>query len=298
MKAQVKTKTGPVRGRKISILHAPNFDLPYVVHGFSTRAGGVSTVFGGRDLNLGKGKHESAALVDRNRKLFLDSIGGAGMKLQTLRQVHSSIIHRIEKISDHVLSGDGLITNTPGILLSVQVADCVPVLLLDPAGKAAGAFHAGWRGTAQRIVEKGVGLMRMAYGSDPEQMQAAIGPCIGACCYEIGEEVIDEFQSQFDYAPALFREVFDKDPVKRKYPLLFMTQRAPGHSDLGRQIHLDLVEANRRQLLAAGVQPQNIWSAGLCTSCNLDRLFSYRKEGGFTGRMMGVLGMREPPRTR
>jgi len=283
-------KSTPARS-KIEVLRAPNLELPFVVHGFSTRGGGVSTVFGGKDLNLGIGKHDQAEPVAQNRKLFLEAIGGGEMKLQTVRQIHSATIHCIDGLSAQPLSGDGLITGAPGLLLAIQVADCVPVLLLDPTHRSVGAFHAGWRGTAKRIVEKGVGLMQMSFGSDPAGLQAAIGPCIGQCCYAVGEEVIDEFHSQFDYAPTLFREVFDKDPIKRKYPLLFMTQRAPGHSDLGPQIHLDLVEANRRQLLAAGLKPQNIWSAGLCTSCHVDRLFSHRKEDGFTGRMMGVVGI-------
>jgi copper oxidase (laccase) domain-containing protein len=134
--------------------------------------------------------------------------------------------------------------------------------------------------------------MRMHYGSEPAQMHAAIGPCVGSCCYAVGREVVEEFHSQFGYAQELFHDVFDDDPVKKKYPLLFLTARAPGHSDLGPQTHLDLVEANRRQLIAAGLKPENIWTAGLCTSCNTDKLFSHRAERGQTGRMMGVVGLR------
>jgi copper oxidase (laccase) domain-containing protein len=135
-------------------------------------------------------------------------------------------------------------------------------------------------------------MMRVQYGSDPADLRAAIGPCIGQCCYAVGDEVIDEFRSQFSYADELFREVYDDDPVKTKYPLLFLTARAPGHSPIGPQIHLDLVEANRRQLLDAGLKAKNIWLGKECTSCNTDRLFSHRKENGFTGRMMGVVGIR------
>src|SRR5439155_9426804 len=129
-------------------------------------------------------------------------------------------------------------------------------LLTDTERKAVGAFHAGWRGTAKRIVEKGVGMMRLAYGSDPLEIRAAIGPCIRQCCYAVGEEVVDEFRSQFAYADSLFAHYFEDDPIKLKYPLLFLTARAPGHSNLGPQIHLDLVEANRRQLLDAGVKQE------------------------------------------
>jgi hypothetical protein len=97
--------------------------------------------------------------------------------------------------------------------------------------------------------------------------------------------------AQFAYSDALFAEVFDSEPVRRKYPLLFMNQRAPGHGDPPRTVHLDLVEANRRQLLDAGVEARNIWASELCTSCRTDLFFSHRKEKGATGRMMAVVGI-------
>src|SRR6185437_810756 len=133
--------------------------------------------------------------------------------------------------------------------------------------------------------------MRAVFGCRPEELYAAIGPCVHSCCYAVGGEVIDEFQSQFTYADALFSEVYDRDPIREKYPLLFLTARAPGHSNIGPQIHLDLVEANRRQLMAAGVPVEHIWSAEECTSCRTDLLFSHRAEAGYTGRMMAVAGL-------
>jgi hypothetical protein len=133
--------------------------------------------------------------------------------------------------------------------------------------------------------------MRAVFGSRAEDLRAAIGPCIHACCYAVGAEVIDEFRSQFDYADDLFSEVYDRDPIKEKYPLLFLTARAPGHSNIGPQIHLDLGEANRRQLIDAGVQQRHIWAAEECTSCRTDLLFSHRGEAGYTGRLMGVIGL-------
>jgi copper oxidase (laccase) domain-containing protein len=102
--------------------------------------------------------------------------------------------------------------------------------------------------------------------------------------------VIDEFTSQFVYGKELFSEVYDHDPIEEKYPLLFLTARAPGHSNIGPQTHLDLVEANRRQLLDAGLAEDHIWIAGECTSCHTELLFSHRAEAGYTGRMMGVIG--------
>jgi len=185
-----------------------------------------------------------------------------------------------------------MITAAPGLLLGIQTADCLPVILVDPKRRAVGVFHAGWRGTFKRIVEKGVGEMRRRFGSNPRDLKAAIGPGIGRCCYEVGEEVREKFHSQFAYAGKLFREAKESDPVREKYPLLFLTARAPGHSELPKKIFLDLIEANRQQLIAAGVLKKNIEASELCTNCRTDLLFSYRAEKGKTGRMMAVAGIR------
>ena len=145
-------------------------------------------------------------------------------------------------------------TDEPGVLLGIQTADCIPVLVADRKQRAVAAFHAGWRGTLARIVENGVGRMRLEFGSRPKDLIASIGPGIGQCCYAVGEEVQQQFESQFTYAAELFREVYDSDQIRNKYPMLFLTARAPGHSAIGPAMHLDLAEANRRQLLAAGVK--------------------------------------------
>ncbi len=216
---------------------------------------------------------------------------GRPWPLVTVKQIHSAIIHRVE--AGTVLSprGDGLITSQPGILLGIKIADCLPVLIVDPERRAIGAFHAGWRGTAQRIVEKGVGEMRKHFGSDPAKLLAAIGPGIGSCCYEIGDEVEHEFESQFAYWQELFEDVFDSWSLHARYPLLFLNQRAPGHGDPALSRHLSLVKANLRQLRDAGVAEANISNLDLCTSCRTDLFFSYRKEQ-VMGRMMAVVGIR------
>lgn len=275
--------------------------LEWLVHGFSTRPHGHSTIYSGgagrKELNLGFTHSDGRANVERNRAAFLNALLGrkANAQLVTLSQVHSDIIHVVSSAPDSPLKGDGLITNTPGLLLAIQVADCVPVLVvgMDGEQRAVAAFHAGWRGTVRRIVEKGIGTMRLRFDCDPQTMQAVIGPCIQQCCYSVGEEVEEEFRSQFLYADSLFRDVYDKDPIKDKYPLLFMTARAPGHFNINSSTHLDLVEANRRQLLAAGLAAENIHVVGECTCCNKDYLWSHRGESGFTGRMMGVIGIRK-----
>ncbi|HXX15472.1 MAG TPA: peptidoglycan editing factor PgeF, partial [Candidatus Eremiobacteraceae bacterium] len=234
--------------------------------------------------------------VERNRLLFLQQLGAVttnqSWPLVTLRQIHSDLIHCVDSPPEHQLTGDGLITCTPGILLAVQTADCLPVILVDPKHHAVAVLHAGWRGTIKRIVEKGVGEMRRCFGTQSRHIKAAIGPGIHGCCYEVGPEVREKFESQFAYAAELFREVKESDPIREKYPLLFLSARPPGHSELPHKIFLDLVEANRRQLIDAGVLPKNIGASELCTACRPDLLFSYRAEKGTTGRMMGVAGIR------
>jgi hypothetical protein len=282
----------------IQIIRAGNLtQIPGLVHGFSTRLAGFSEAYGGGQLNLGFTASDTRASVERNRRAFLNQIvlrRRPRPPLLTLRQIHSGLVHilkRKDRVPKSLLRGDGIITSHANVLLGIQVADCVPVLVVDTNRRAIGAFHAGWRGTAKRIVQRGVGSMRAVFGSRAEDLRAAIGPCIHACCYAVGAEVIDEFRSQFDYADDLFSEVYDRDPIKEKYPLLFLTARAPGHSNIGPQIHLDLGEANRRQLIDAGVQQRHIWAAEECTSCRSDLLFSHRGEAGYTGRLMGVIGL-------
>jgi len=272
--------------------------VPGLIHGFSTRSGGVSEAYGGHALNLGYTKHDTHAAVDENRVLLLRALGavdadGKPWPLVRLRQIHSDIIHRVDHLPEHLLTGDGLVSDTPRLVLAVQTADCVPVLLVDGKRKAVGAFHAGWRGTLARIVEKGVGAMRLHFGSEPADLRAAIGPGIASCCYAVGEEVRERFHAQFAYAGDLFREATESDPVHERYPLLFLTARAPGHSDVGRIIYLDLREANRRQLLDAGLAKTNVTALELCTACRTDLFFSHRAEKGVTGRQMGAVGIRD-----
>ncbi|MGB2606478.1 MAG: peptidoglycan editing factor PgeF [Candidatus Sulfotelmatobacter sp.] len=295
---------------KLNVLRAQQLSkFSWLVHGFSTRLGGFSRAYGGGSLNLGFTKDDSRATVERNRITFLRELGveksesgelswkvlrrteSQRWPLVTLRQVHSDLIHLVDSPAETRLVGDGLITATPGLLLGIQTADCLPVILVDPRKRAVGVFHAGWRGTVKRIVEKGAGEMSRHFGSLPRDLTAAIGPGIHGCCYEVGEEVREKFESQFTYAAKLFREVEESDPVHEKYPMLFLTARAPGHSVLPKKIFLDLVEANRQQLLAIGVPSESIAASPLCTNCRTDLLFSHRAEKGKTGRMLGIAGV-------
>jgi YfiH family protein len=295
-------KRAPRSEASPAILQAENLAREsWLVHGWSTRQGGRSRAYGQGSFNLGFTSDDPRENVLKNRQILLDCLQSKKptqqknrkpLSLATVRQIHSAHIYLVDRSSAQPWAGDGMVTNKPGLVLGIQTADCLPVLIADPRNRAVGAFHAGWRGTLARIVEKGVGVMRMYFGSDPAHLVAAIGPGIGGCCYSVGAEVRDAFESQFDYAEELFNKVFESDPVREKYPLLFLTARAPGHSDLGPQLHLDLVKANRRQLLSAGLKEKNISASSLCTACNLGLLFSYRAERGKTGRMLATIGIR------
>jgi len=270
--------------------------LPWLVHGFSTRREGVSKVYGGKTLNLGFTQQDSRAAVEKNRDKFIRSTGaisqGRPWPLVTVRQIHSDLIHLVSEVPKSPLAGDGLITQRPGILLSILTADCLPVILVDTKRRGVGVFHAGWRGTLKRIVEKGAGEMHRYFNTSPADIRAAIGPGVHGCCYNVGPELRTQFESQFEYGSKLFRAVEESDPVREKYPLLFLTARAPGHSELPKKLCLDLVEANRQQLLAIGVASKHISASPLCTACRNDLLFSYRAEKGVTGRMMAIAGIR------
>jgi YfiH family protein len=275
-------------------------DLPWLWAGFSTRKGGLSHAYcpdaAAGDLNLGFTAADDRETVLRNRRLLAEAIASnAATPLISLRQFHSNrIVHAVSSdvSRKHPHKADGQMTAEPGLLLAIQTADCIPVLVADRKQRAVAAFHAGWRGTVKRIVESSVGSMRLTFGSRPQDLIAAIGPGIGLCCYAVGEEVLSEFESQFSYARELFREVYDSDPVRKKYPMLFLTQRAPGHSPIGPSLHLDLAEANRRQLLAAGLKPRSIKLVGGCTSCQPELFFSHRASRGRAGRMLSAIGIR------
>jgi len=286
------------RVKALSILQSESLArIPWLLHGFSTRLGGSSKIYGAA-LNLGFTKQDSRLAVERNRRAFLKKLGaienGRPWSLVTLRQIHSDIIQCVGDVPEKILAGDGLITRTPGIVLAVLTADCLPVILVDTKRRAVGVFHAGWRGTLKRIVEKAVGEMRRCLGTQARDIKAAIGSGIHGCCYEVGAEVRQQFESQFEYAAELFREVKESDPIREKYPLLFLSARAPGHSELPKKIFLDLVEANRQQLIAAGVSAKNISASPLCTACRTDLLFSHRAERGITGRLMAAVAIRPP----
>jgi YfiH family protein len=281
------SKDGAVTGANLSNdgvewLSAPGWDgEDWLWHGFSTRRGGVSRAYldepenaenRSGELNLGFTAADLPENVRENRLRFAGAItGDRETPLATVRQVHSNLSVVVPRDgmanSGTVLEADGVMTGQPCMLLGIQTADCIPVLVADPVKRAVAAFHAGWRGTVERIVELGVGRIAAEFGSHPEDLIAAIGPGIGACCYTVGGEVRARFAAKFSYAEELF--------LRR-----------------GEDLYLNLVEANRRQLLAAGLVADAIAAVGGCTACQPELFYSHRASGGHAGRMMAVIGIR------
>jgi len=289
----------------------------WLVHAFSTRRGGVSRG-ASAGLNLGFTTGEVPARVRENREFFFRQLGVRRFALASLRQVHSASVYQIRRITSGELEyrlcgngppeqpeiaqpeGDALLTEEAGILLSVRIADCLPVLLLDPKHRAVAAVHAGWRGVLARLVEKAAGEMRRGYGSEPQNLLAVLGPSIRACCYEVGEEVLEAFQRGFPHADKFFRNVPPPlaSPPKRPPPS-FMGVQPPRNNPTPRpSIHLDLLAAAQDQLVAAGLVPAHVAVVDYCTACRTDLFYSYRREGDRTGRMLAVIGIRPAPSRR
>jgi YfiH family protein len=251
-------------------------------HRFSTRQGGVSRAYlpPGREessageLNLGFTPADSAENVCENRLRLVETVTGSRMTpLVAMHQVHSNLSAVLRAPATGFAAGaipevDGIMTDQQGVLLAIQTADCIPVLVADPVRRVVAGFHAGWRGTVERIVELGITQMRAEFGSEPGDLMAAIGPGIGVCCYTVGSEVRSWFSANFSYADELFH------------------QNGPAG------LWLDLREGNRRQLLDAGLRAGSIATVGGCTACQPELFYSHRASGGHAGRMMSVIGIR------
>jgi len=275
--------------RGVRVLQAPNLaPIPWLVHGFSTRPGGISALDDERVLNTGAVEWDSRENVTENRRRLQSAAGGTELKLIPLSQFHSDVICAFQNVPAEPGRGDASVTRTPGLLLAVQTADCVPILLLDPGNRAVAAVHAGWRGTLRRILGKTVGRMQMEFGSRPQDLLAAIGPAIGGCCYQVGTEVASAFAAQFSNAADFFDELRTGGEPN---PLQWLNRMPPGHQPAPNKVLLNLRAANRWQLLEAEVPEQNIVTSDLCTACHTELLFSYRKEGSRSGRLMSVVGI-------
>ena len=226
-----------------------------LMHAFSTRGGGVSRGCYA-SLNLGENTGDVFLHVEENRRRFFNETGVTAPDLVIPEQVHGGRVMHVQS-GGRVPECDGVITGRKDVVLSVQVADCVPVFLRDPVRKVVGLIHAGRAGTEQHIVRNAVRLMISDFRSDPSDMLAFLGPSIGPFCYEVSREMASCF---------------------------------PGRYVSGR--YLDLWRYNADQLMASGLKKSRIESSRLCTACHPEWFFSHRAGGGRTGRMMAVLAIR------
>jgi YfiH family protein len=236
-------------------------------HGFTTRLGGVSAPpF--ETLNLGMKWGDSRASVLENRRRVLRAAGAAVM--HTAAQVHGARVVQIRAGDDPantaIEQADALCSDVAGVALGAYVADCVPVLIVDPRTGAHAAVHAGWRGTIVGVLAATVATMARAYGSRAAELRAVLGPAIGACCFEVGPEVVAAFTAALPDATCV---VIDQP---------------------GAKAHIDLHAAQRVQLEAAGLPPDAIDSVAACTRCDpARRFFSYRRDAGRTGMQLGFV---------
>jgi polyphenol oxidase len=243
--------------------------LAKVRHGFSTRYCRIPGL-GECSLNLGNLSLDSPEQVTENRRRFLSALHFENAHLVTLRQIHSNRVHVIKDISGpgERLEGDALATQLPDTMLAVQTADCLPVLIADPAHHAVAAVHSGWKGTLSKVLLHTILEMQRTFDSNPSQLLAAVGPGIRACCFEVGSDVAELFAEEYSGCDLA----------------LPMPDRA------GKYL-LDLGKALDIQMNLAGVAPGNRHDFRACTRCNTKEFFSYRAEGRATGRMMAAIGI-------
>jgi YfiH family protein len=244
-----------------------------VKHAFTTRAGGVSAgPF--RSLNMALHVGDDPVAVVENRKMVCSALGAGLEDLVAGQQVHGTTVLAVSAAhrgrgslsrEDAIPGADGLITKETGLLLASYYADCVPVMLLDPVGRAIGLAHAGWKGTVGRIAGKAVQSMVYNYGTNPRDCLAVVGPSIGPCCYEVDAPVVEMVKESFDRWPEMVK------------------QTGPG------RWRLNLWLANRIALAEAGVRVEHIAEPGLCTNCNRELFFSYRGQSGACGRMASLM---------
>ncbi len=234
---------------------------------FSARLGGVSA---GpyASLNLGGGVGDETAAVAANRGRFARATGLPPATWASVRQVHGVGVARVEAPGAYG-TADALISSAPGVCLTIAVADCCAVYLVDPVRRAVGLCHAGWRGTADGAAGATVAAMAAAYGTLPADLLAAISPSVGPCCYEVDAPVMRALQAGAPWSD----EVLALDPAR------------PGHA------RLDLWRANALRLRDAGVRAEGVSVAAICTACRPDVLFSHRRDRGRTGRMVAALAL-------
>jgi YfiH family protein len=247
------------RREQITYLHSEALDrIPGVVHAFSTRRGERN------DFSLGPVDSPNP-MIHMNRARFLAAIAAPGWPLIKLKQIHSGAVIDVRDTAaaSEAVAGDAAVTALRGVALAVQTADCVPILIADHAGGAVAAVHAGWRGTAARIAGSAVKLLVEKYRVRPDALRAVIGPHIGVCCYEVGEDVV--------------RMIAESSAIERR--------------DEWPRPHLNLAVAIMTQLQDAGIRETEIEISSLCTKCREDLFHSFRRDGKRMGHLLSVIGL-------
>lgn len=246
-------------------------DLPWLTHGVTLRTGGVS-VGPYESLNLGLHVGDDPARVRANRSRAAESLGFGLDAMICAEQVHRSAVEVVGAaergrgstgLGNAIPGADALATDTPGVLLALFYADCLPVLFADSVHRAVAVAHAGWRGLVGGVIENTLTTMREAFGTNPADVSAAIGPGIGPCCFEVGSEVAAHFLPEFV---------------------------TPGAG--GANLRVDLAAEAARRLAASGVLSANVSACSECTSCVPAHWFSHRRDQGRTGRMGALIGIR------
>ncbi len=258
----------PVRSGQVPLITVPGWEQwSWLLHGFSTRQGGVSSEPYDA-LNLGNHVGDAPERVQENRRLWLTGLQASAYGEVYVQQVHGKRVAVVDQPGP-VTAADGVVTNSHGLVLHVMVADCLPLLLVDPQTKAIGAVHAGWRGTVLDIAGEAVRTLQQAFGSDPAEVRVALGPGIGSCCYFVDAPVINAVKQ------------LDVD-----------WQQAVVPTDLEGQWLLDLPLLNALLLIKAGVQPQHISFSNLCTVDRPDLFYSHRRDNSCTGRLLGSIAIK------
>ena len=287
----------------------PSLEMqPDIVHGFSSRIGGVSErEFAQMNLSFSRGDEE--AHVQENYSRIAAAIGFEKEKIVCSVQTHTTNVREVTEtdcgkgvlIKQDYTDVDGLMTDVPGVVLATFYADCVPLYFVDPVHQAIGLAHSGWRGTVSDIAGEMIRKMHARYGTDPAELFTAIGPSICRDCYEVSEDVIDQFRAA--YPQELWSELFCEQEVYRSAKeqrersgtqnAEAKMQAAYAAAGSDRKFQLNLWEACRQNLLRAGIRPDRIEVTDLCTCCNPEILFSHRASHGKRGNLAAFLGIRE-----
>lgn len=257
-----------IREGEVPYLHFSHWVWPWLIHGFSTRKGGVSSGYW-HSLNMDVRVGDVAQDVEVNENRLYHTLGlEQGEPVVAPQQVHGVSVSAVSESQPRILPDvDGLITDARGLFLRVVCADCVPLYFVVPHRRIVGLIHGGWRGALGGIGRETLKVLKDHWGVESQEVEVGLGPAIGPCCYEVGEEIAWAFFNTYSFGSDL------------------LSPSRPGH------YYLDLLTAHALVLEEEGVAPEHIARSGYCTACSEDLFFSHRRDKGKTGRMAGLIGL-------